>query len=282
MAKEYSFQRLLSKLMYSWLVSRGNWDTLIVRQISDRIFSRMLSCHRPFCRARCASDNSIPSRDPNTSGSPLCTGAMAVPSFTLRTALSATPERWKVLVSWFHCKYWHAFHKLFCIVCVNYVWRLWRKKKSLWTWFCFRYVFQFHRLTLDPIREVILNDWKLVVSTSRLFFHVQNFVICCDQVSERCRKYNPVHALLRFYSTPGSCCFFVFSQTSQLGSFGWRVNMLWFPLGGDRWYLSYSRCLLPEYLPPASVTTEGSLSSVGFYSTTCLGSLPAFGVEEDA
>ena len=64
--------------------------------------------------------------------------------------------------------------------------------------------FVFHRITLDPIREVILHDYSVFVSTSRLVFHVQNFVIWRDQVSELCRRCNLIQALLWFYSTHGS------------------------------------------------------------------------------
>ena len=97
--------------------------------------------------------------------------------------------------------------ELFGIVCVNYFRFRWRRKKSLWTRHCFRCFFCLHRITLNPIREIILHDSSVFVSASRHVFHVQNFVICRVHLSELCRTCNPVYALLRFYSTPGPCCF---------------------------------------------------------------------------
>ena len=115
--QRFSFQidALLSYLSRSLGSTQAMFQKeLMVRHIAGHISSRMLSWHRPSCRARCASNNSIPSQSHHFSGSPHCTRATAVPSFTLRTALSATPfasERWSVLVSWFQCESWKTFIK---------------------------------------------------------------------------------------------------------------------------------------------------------------------------
>ena len=68
---------------------------VIVREKSYHLSTRMLSCHRSCCRARCASFSIAQSH--LSSDSPLCTSAIAVPSLNLGTAHPATPfvsERW--------------------------------------------------------------------------------------------------------------------------------------------------------------------------------------------
>ena len=52
-------------------------------------------------------------------------------------------------------------------------------------------------------------------------------------------------------------------------------------LGTDDTFLTLG-ILMTQIYPPASLTTDGSLSSIGFSSTTWSESLPAFGVEEGA
>ena len=61
---------------------------------------------------------------------------------------SAAPlvcERWRVLVSWFHCKSWQALNRLCGIVCEISFWLLCQMKKSLQTRHCFLGFFNFHR-----------------------------------------------------------------------------------------------------------------------------------------
>ena len=57
-----------------------------------------------------------------SSGRPLCPSSTAVPIFTVRTALPATPfvsERWWVLTSGFQCWSWQASMNSFCFVGVD-------------------------------------------------------------------------------------------------------------------------------------------------------------------
>ena len=74
-------------------------------------------------------------------------------------------------------------------------------------------------------------------------------MICRDQVFDFYRKYNPVHPL-GFYSTPGSCCFRLLTDSTievfrMIGEHS--VVSSW--LGTDDSFL-YSWYILPEYLSP--------------------------------
>ena len=218
----------------------------MVRQnVLPYLFSN--AANQPCCRPRCACNNSIPAHSPIL---PVVHFAPVRQLFllSLRTALSATPfvsERWRVLMSRLDML------QETLVNCLCKVFRLlWRRKKSLKTRHCFRCFFRFHRTTLNPLVKSSGSIRAFFVSASRLVFHVQNFMICRDQVSEFCRKCNPVHALLRFYPTAGSCCFCLLTDFT-LGIF--RImseTHCGFLLAGNRWFLSYSWCLLPEYLPP--------------------------------
>ena len=50
-------------------------------------------------------------------------------------------------------------------------------------------------VSLNPILETILHDRSISVTTPWLAFHVQNVVICRNDVSKICGKYNPVLSL---------------------------------------------------------------------------------------
>ena len=99
------------------LVFRGNWDVLTQCYTKYWLSVKLFAIYVLGC---CLAIGHFVVRVPQItraflqqshhySGNPLCTVAIAVPSFTLRTALSATPfvpERWRVMVSWSLCKSW--------------------------------------------------------------------------------------------------------------------------------------------------------------------------------
>ena len=60
-----------------------------VHRMSQQIVSHSLSCHRPFCRARCASSNNIPSQCPyHRSGRPTSIRRCRCPFFYLSNSSS--------------------------------------------------------------------------------------------------------------------------------------------------------------------------------------------------
>ena len=206
------------------------------------IFSRMLSCHRPSCRARCAKNNNLPPNNPNFllvirfARKPsrfllsLC-GRLFLP---LRSFLGDDVRLYHSIVN--------ILTNLFTIfgtVFVNCLRLLRFQKESLWTRHCFRCILCLHRIILNPIREIILHDWSAMQYIYQLVYSVQNVVICRDHVSEFWKTRNPIHALLWFHSTPGSCCV-VFLGASQSGSFGYWVKhiLVFSELGTDDTFLT--------------------------------------------
>ena len=188
--------------------------------MSHRIVSPVLSCRRFSCPASCASNISISSHCPTMLlvVCLLCTSAIAVPSFTLRTVLSATPvvsERWWVPVLWFHRRSSQSFINYFGSVCVNSF------RLLLWTWHSVSDVsFVFHQITLKS------NSWNhLARSEQFLCPHLDSFftfqIVWPDVITSPTFVQNAVTSKRFFGFIPHLArVVFVFSQTSRLGSFG--------------------------------------------------------------
>ena len=115
------------------------------------IVSRMVSCHRPFCRARCASNSSIPSHSPIIllviHLLSLC-GRLFLPlrSF-LRDEECLCHDSIAPLLT--------SFNKLF--LCSFYLASV-TGEEIFVNMTLFRCFFCLHRLTLNPIREITLHD----------------------------------------------------------------------------------------------------------------------------
>ena len=201
------------------------------------------------------------------------------PLFVMHLTTPFVSERWGVLVSWFHCKSWQASRKSlemsvsivpgFCDGRSNL------RKHGIVSdaSFCL------HWKTLNAIREIILHDWSVCVSASRLVFHVQKCVICRDQVSKCCRRCNPIHALLWFL-------FYTWFEVflSSYETYKWSLSdNEWTHCG----FLLVGKPMIPFLLlisfarvsPPALVTTDESFASRDCSSTTSFArSPPAVGV----
>ena len=106
-----------------------------------------------------------------SSDSSLCTGTIAVPSFTLQTAFTATPLvswRWVELV-WFRCGSWHVFlhlNLLVYIMCKLCPARVKGKNECLWKRHCFRDVVRFHRIDRNLLGEVVLHGQSILALLS--------------------------------------------------------------------------------------------------------------------
>ena len=126
------------------------------------------------------------------SSRPDCNNTAEVPSFTLRTALSAIP-----FVSDLWCrrtmipgKIFTIFSKFHGIVSVNdFRFPIWLQELlqaslgALWS-FCFA------RICLDPLSGQVLHHDCISVIVSRFTIFTENFVICCYQVTKIfCTRY---------------------------------------------------------------------------------------------
>ena len=121
----------------------------------------------------------------------------------------------------------------------------------------------------------MLHDRCISVSKPWLIFLVQIFVICSDHVSKMCRQCNPVHALLWVLSYTWLVLFLSSHRLHNWDRSDSERTHCEFLLAGNRWFRSYSWFSFARVSPlPASVSTEGSLSSRSCSSITRTGSLP--------
>ena len=71
----------------------------------------------------------------------------------------------------------------------KFVSRFWEESgKSLQTYDTLRRIFCFHRITLNPVRELILYDQSIFVPTPWLISHVPSSVATCDWMSKFCES----------------------------------------------------------------------------------------------
>ena len=196
-------------------------NTLMVRQMSSHIFLK-------------GQKHSI-AQSHHSSAKPLCTSAIAVTSFTLRTVLSATPfvfPRWGVHTSWFHCWSWHASINSSELSVYFFLASVTEEEiivnTSLSPMFCFDFIgwlwIQFVKSSCT-IRAFLCPHLDSLSTIRKM--------ICRDQIFECWRKCDPIHALLWFYSTPGSCGFLSSYKPHSWGLLENEWTLLWFPPGWE-------------------------------------------------
>ena len=196
------------------------WE-LMVRQISGHICSRRLSCHRPFCRARCASNTGIPSHSPT-----IC----LIVHFALvrKLFLSLCGRLFLPLRSFLSddgslCR--DSIVDLDKFLKISLEWSVWIIPGFFAEWkiiyLCKHEMvsdvsFVFHCTTLFPIREIILHDQSVFVSASRLIVHVQNLLTKSPNLVESAIPFTRFFGFLLHLARVDS----VSLQTSQVGSSG--------------------------------------------------------------
>ena len=158
------------------------------------------------------------------SSKPDCNNCAVVPSFTLRTALSAMPfvsERWGFQVRWFQDKTSHAFPNSIELSVYSSV-RSVRRLQEFWhTFLRFVWRFCFIRIRLNPLSGKILYHDSVLVIVSGFTSFNEDFVVGRYQVTKLfCTR--PVRLL------EGAFAFLVLKQTSQFRSFGKWVKILCF------------------------------------------------------
>ena len=151
------------------------------------------------------------------SSRPDCNNTAEVPSFTLRTALSAIPICFRSV--WCRRtvipgKIFTGFAKFQGIVSVNDFRLPIRPQELLQAPLCFLRSFCFARIRLDPLGGQVLHHDCISMIVSRFTTFPDNFVICCNQVTKIfCTRYAPPMRLLH-----GALVILVLWQISQLRS----------------------------------------------------------------
>ena len=106
-------------------------------------------------------------------------------------------------------------------------------------------------------------------------------MICRDQVPKKLRRCSAVHALPRFYSTLGSCCFCLLTDFS-IGVFRISSELIvvfsWLAI--DETFLTLG-IFFQSTSHRIGDNRKKLLNKKNFFDNSCLGSLVAVGVEED-
>ena len=145
-----------------------------------------------------------------------CNNAADVPSFTLRTGLSAIPfvsDLCGVDVQWFQQRSSQDFAEFQGILSVNDFWLPRRLQELHQALLGLSRNFLFYTGRIGQI--LYHHDVSMIVT--RFTFFTENFVIRCDQVTKTFRSGHDCTST-SFCNEPSF--FFVFKQISQFGSFG--------------------------------------------------------------
>ena len=119
------------------------------------------------------------------SSRPDCNNTAEVPSFTLRTALSAIPlvsDLCDVDVQWFQERSTQALPNSEELSVNDFRFPIWLRE-LLQAPLCFLRSFCFARICLDPLSGQVLHHDCISVIVSRFTTFTENFVICCYQVT---------------------------------------------------------------------------------------------------
>ena len=150
---------------------------------------------------------------------PDCRNTAEVPSFTLRTALSAIPlslwSMWcrRAMIPW---EIFTGFAKFQGIVSANDFWFPVWLQEFLQAPSCFLWSCCFARIRLDPLGGQVLNHVCISMIVSRFTTFIENFVICCTQITKKIfTRYDSANA-----SSARALVIFVLWQISQFRSFG--------------------------------------------------------------
>ena len=141
------------------------------------------------------------------SSRPDCNSTEDVPSFTLRTALSAIPFRFRSVWcrrAMIPGKIFTGFAKFQGIVSVHDFRLPIRLPELLQAPLCFLRSFCFARIRLDPLGGLVLHHDCMSMIVSRFTSFTKNFVICCNQITKIfCTRYGSANAS----SAQGPCDF---------------------------------------------------------------------------